>query len=100
MIRATLLVLAVGTAALVGCSSSSAPPAAPFQVSWDVRDGNSFTKGTGAGAYVRVGPHTLEIRDHRVILNGKAGGELKSGDKVLVDTDGRLFVNGEERTPK
>ena len=47
-----------------------------------------------------AGDNTFEIRNGRAIANGKDGGPLKAGDSVLLDKEGRLLVNGQERTTK
>jgi hypothetical protein len=52
----------------------------------------------GEGGTSSAGKNKLEIRGGRLIANGKDRGPLKSGDSVLLDNDGRLFVNGPERT--
>ena len=54
----------------------------------------------GEGTTVSAGRNTFEIRNGRAIANGNDCGTLKAGDSVLLDQDGRLFVNGQERTPK
>jgi len=53
--------------------------------------------GVMIGPFAQNGGNKLEIRDGRAIANDKDGGQLKPGDEVLLDKEGRLFVNGQER---
>ena len=41
----------------------------------------------------------MVIKDGRLTVNGKDHGAVKSGDKVRVDEDGNVTVNGEARQP-
>lgn len=85
----------------VGCGGPTAPstPVPSFEVSWEfIGDDGNFAKGSGGGGSLRVGDNTLEIKDQQVFVNGKLYGPLRDGDKVKVDPDGSLFVNGEKRT--
>ena len=39
----------------------------------------------------------LEVKNHHLTANGKDGGDIKPGDKVVLDAEGRLWVNNAER---
>jgi hypothetical protein len=41
----------------------------------------------------------LELLNGQLKLNGKRYGTVKAGGLVKVTEDGKMFVNGEERTP-
>jgi hypothetical protein len=87
----------------LGCDKgpSTAPPAVPAQYSWEVRsETGQFAYGGGNSGSIQVDKGSLEVRDGKVTANGKDGGTLKPGDKVVLDKDGKLFVNGEERPLK
>ena len=90
--------LAVALAGLAGCRGSSAPQAAPVAVTWEVRgpDGG-LVVGAGEDGTATVGTHTLVVRNGRLTANGKDGGAVKAGDKILLDKDGQLYVNGVRR---
>jgi hypothetical protein len=98
----TIDALLVGVVMLLGpgCDkgSSTGPPTVPAQYSWEVRsETGQFAYGGGNSGSIQVDKGSLEVRDGKVTANGKDGGTLKPGDKVVLDKDGKLFVNGEER---
>jgi hypothetical protein len=71
-------------------------------VSLEVRGVGSVNANpdAGEGASQSAGPNTVQIRGGRVVVNGRDGGPLRPGDSVLVDEQGRLFVNGQARETK
>jgi hypothetical protein len=71
-------------------------------VSLEVRGVGSVNANpnAGEGASQSAGPNTVQIRGGRAVVNGRDGGTLRPGDSVLVDEQGRLFVNGRERETK
>jgi hypothetical protein len=44
-----------------------------------------------------AGKNKLRVQGGRVTANGKEYGPVKSGDSVLLDTDGTVSINGEKR---
>jgi hypothetical protein len=88
---AAILLLAV---ALMGCS-----PAARPTVNYEVRgeDGGGTITGRSDEGVHTAGKNRLQIKDGRILANEKDFGAVKEGDKVVLDKDGRVFVNGEER---
>ena len=43
---------------------------------------------------------TIKELDGNLNVNGKDFGAVKSGDKVHIDNDGKVSINGTPRTPK
>ena len=46
---------------------------------------------------IASGSNVIEIKDGRILLNGKDRGPIKSGDSLVFDAESRLSVNGEQR---
>ena len=46
---------------------------------------------------ITSGSNRLEVKNGLLTANGKNGGSLQEGDKVLLDTDGQLWVNRSKR---
>lgn len=97
--------LAVGFATLSGCgnppaATPPAPPAAPAGISYELRgEAGGNVAGVAETFSANVGNRTLEVKDGRVRANGRDYGPVKGGDKVLLDRDGKLYVNGTEVKP-
>ncbi len=68
-------------------------------VAYEVRG----TKGNGSvfiiGGRVEItkGANKLQFRDGKLIANGRDAGTVNTGDEVLLDENGKLFVNKQER---
>lgn len=102
MSRTPLAAVAALATVLVGCgedASESARPVASARVSYEIR-------GTGGVVAGRVSPEDgsfssgesrLEFRGGRVVVNGEDCGRVDDGDTVLLDRDGRVYVNGTPR---
>src|SRR5947209_7615045 len=105
-IRVVVVAVAVFLSVLPGCNVSSGP--APGAT------GPSWAKGTAEGVSCEVrgqgdsssfagqdyheftaGKNKLRVQGGRVTANGKEYGSVKSGDSVLLDTDGTVSINGE-----
>ena len=87
---------------LIFLSSGCARPAvqAPMPgYQYEVRgeDGSS-NQGMAEELDVTAGKNRLRIKDGNVTANGKAYGSVERGDSVLLDRDGTLSVNGEQRS--
>jgi len=87
-----------------GCGGPPAVPPAPAapsaSYSYEVRgDAGGMTKGTAESVTANVGKQSLEIKDGRLRANGQDYGPLKDGDQVLLDRDGKVYVNGTEVKP-
>jgi hypothetical protein len=81
-----------------GCARPTAdvsPPGYLYEVRGE--DGSS-NKGMAEQLDVTAGKNRLQIKDGKVTANGKAYGAIKRGDSVLLDRDGKLSVNGEQRS--
>lgn len=101
--RTLLLVTAVALVAAVVGFALWASWGQPLRgVSVEVRGTGSVNAApdVGEGASQSAGSNTLQIRNGRAVVNGRDGGPLRSGDAVVVDEQGRLFVNGQERATK
>jgi hypothetical protein len=73
------------------------PPPAPTDISWEVRGEGSTSMGSGESVEASAGKNKLVVKDGHVTANGKDGGQVKGGDKILLDRDGQLYVNGVKR---
>ncbi|MFN0019607.1 MAG: hypothetical protein ACKVP0_15210 [Pirellulaceae bacterium] len=99
---AVVLVATVTACRPSATPSNGAQPTQLEKIAITVQDelGNeSFGLG-GEGSIVSRNKNAVEIANGRVIANGKDGGSLKSGDVVLLDREGRLFVNGQAQATK
>jgi hypothetical protein len=67
-------------------------------VTSDVRSETRGTAHTARGVFA-AGGNKLVVEDGRIVANGRPYGTAKSGDSVLLDEQGRLSVNGQERQP-
>lgn len=66
----------------------------PFEVHGNGKvDANVF----GETAKVSVGSNKLEINGGQLTVNGKSYGALKSGQKIVVETDGSVSIGGEKK---
>ena len=50
-------------------------------------------------AVVTNGSNRLNIKSGRIVANGRDYGPVKKGETVVLDADGRVTVNGVQRTP-
>jgi hypothetical protein len=92
-----MLTFAIALVAPAGCGGSATAPAAAA-ISWEVRgDSGGVAVGAGEGGTAQAGNNKLVIANGRLTANGKDAGEFKNGDKVLLDKDGQIYVNGEKR---
>ena len=99
--RGFLVIAAVAVAVAATALAIWRPWSTPLSgITLEVRGEGSVSmrQELGEGGTSSAGKNKLEIRGGRLIANGKDGGPLKSGDSVLLDMEGRLFVNGQERT--
>jgi hypothetical protein len=89
-----------------GCdrSSSTAPaastrPAASYRCEIRTVSGvNAYSEGESIS--VTGGEHTASVQGGRLTVNGKAYGALKDRDSVVIDENGKVTVNGTERSPE
>jgi hypothetical protein len=105
-------VLAVG---LAGCHRAAAPASGPHthelfggKYFVEVETGGSFSarmetrkegevQVTELAEFKWAGGNKLTVDKGKLTFNGKEHGTLKAGDRVRVDREGRLTVNGEPR---
>ena len=78
----------------------------PGRVTVELNDEHNSTRGqvplTQGFAQLGEGPTAIrvDVRDSRMTVNGKDGGEVKAGDTIRVEKDGRVTVNGQKRELK
>ena len=67
-------------------------------IKYEVR-GTSNTSVQSVNGLTKIvsGRNVVNIRSGKISLNGKDRGKIKSGDSVLLDTSGILYVNGKKR---
>lgn len=99
------LPLAVAAVTLAGCGSPTAqwkytPPAPDTGVIYEMHGDGKVMSGRAETGSFTWGGQSLEIKDQRVLANGKDYGPVKTGDVIVLGTDGKLSVNGEPRTPQ
>lgn len=67
-------------------------------ISYEVHGGGpGLTKIDGEAVMITNGPNRLEVKDSRLLANGRDCGAVQNGDKVVLDAEGQLFVNQEKR---
>jgi hypothetical protein len=67
-------------------------------IKYEVR-GTSNTSVQSVNGFTRIvsGRNVVSIKSGKISLNGKDRGKVKTGDSVLLDTSGILYVNGKKR---
>ncbi len=89
-----------------GCGAANPAKNAPPPVHHASVNGIRFEIHGAVGANIEIvnnevkvtnGPNAFSIKDGRLSLNGAERGPIKSGDTVVLDSGGQLFVNGEMR---
>ena len=67
-------------------------------VDYEVHGGlPGLVKIEGETITITSASNRLEVKNHHLTANGKDGGDIKPGDKVVLDAEGRLWVNNAER---
>ncbi|MGL5874699.1 MAG: hypothetical protein ACRC2R_20420 [Xenococcaceae cyanobacterium] len=67
-------------------------------IKYEVRgSGNTNVSSVNNSTRIVSGRNTVTINKGRIALNGKDRGAVKTGDSVLLDSSGRLYVNGKRR---
>lgn len=67
-------------------------------IKYEVRgSGNTNISSVNNSTRIVSGRNTVTINKGRIVLNGKDRGAVKTGDSVLLDASGRLYVNGKRR---
>src|SRR5579871_2945456 len=69
-------------------------------VSFEVRgkeDGESSVSVVNGRVAIKRGANKLDFKDGKLVVNGRDAGTVKTGDEVLLDESGKLFVNKQER---
>jgi len=107
--RNTILVAAaIGfISVLAGCGGST-PSTTDSLVSWakgtvdgvscDVRGERTSSSLIGEGFHeFTAGKNNLRLQGGRITSDGKDFGEVKSGDSVVVEPNGTVWVNGAKR---
>ena len=95
--------MAVATVFFVGCTRTSPHSPVPPVMAYDFevrRPGGGHTKGQAATFSVEDGTNTVELKDGRLTVNGKAFGTIAGGAKIVVDEAGKVTVNGQPRSPE
>jgi hypothetical protein len=67
-------------------------------IKYEVRGtSNTSVQSVNGSTRIMSGRNVVNIRSGRISLNGKDRGKIKTGDSVLLDTSGILYVNGKKR---
>jgi hypothetical protein len=110
-LRTLLIVLAILLSGLpVGCAknfSENLPPKPPHErrpvYSLEVRHESGITNQGSLREEkddVTLGGFRVQVKDEQITINGTKYGKLRPDDKVLIELDGRVFVNGIVREPE
>jgi hypothetical protein len=98
-----LLIVGAILAGCGGCGRPAAPgPATPVRgYGFEVRaaDGSTAT-GQAATFSVQSGEHLVVMKNGSLSISGQPYGHVEDGANVFVDENGRVFVNGIERSPE
>jgi hypothetical protein len=99
--RAAVTVFLISiVAAFGGCRQPSPPVTAMAGYDLEVKGaGGAFTRGHGETFAVEAGQNVVNLKDRRLTVNGKAYGAIADGASILVDENGKVSVNGQERLP-
>jgi hypothetical protein len=108
MVRNAVLATVVALLLTVGSGAFSAPSAQSVGRSWvrgtaqgvycEVRGDGSSSNSVGEGYYEFIaGRNKLRMHGGHITANGREYGLAKAGDRVLVDADGTVRVNGKLR---
>jgi hypothetical protein len=109
-LRTLLILLAILLSGLpVGCGenfSENLPPKPPHErrpiYSLEVRHESGITNQGSLREEkddVTLGGFRVQVEDEQITINGKKYGRLRPGDKVLIELDGQVLVNGIVREP-
>ena len=109
-LRTLLILLAILLWGLpVGCGenfSDSLPPKQPHErrpiYSLEVRLESGITSQaplTEEKDDVTLGGFRVQVEDEQILINGKKYGRLRPDDKVLIEKDAQVLVNGIVREP-
>lgn len=74
----------------------------PTGVSIEVHGVGSINSVPDASEFAAYGAdgRNVTLRDGHIFVDGRDGGPAKAVDAVVLDQDGRLFVNGQEQPVK
>jgi hypothetical protein len=84
--------------ALAGCGGD--PGATdPTLVVIEGPRGNILRAGVDSSESGRVDDVAVVVNHGQLRLNGKSYGKVEPGNKVKIDTEGKVFINGASRAP-
>jgi hypothetical protein len=103
----TLLMVLLFAGLPVGCGKNFDPPPKPPSerrpiYSLEVRLESGITSQAPLKEEkddVTLSGVRVQVDDEQIIINGKKYGRLQPGDKVLIEKDGQVLVNGIVREP-
>ncbi len=101
----TLLLALLFAPTLCGCNRPSptdsgvaSSPVVGYQ--FEVRGKGAFTKGQAVTFSVQAGTNTASLEMGRLTVNGRSYGVVADGAKILIEENGKVLVDGEERRPE
>jgi hypothetical protein len=104
--RLVNLLIATALVGLVGCNNHQPPlpvAKAPIAASYKYKvksSSGAVSMGEGASFTANTEQTTMSVQDGHLIVNRKGYGRLNDGDSIVVDENGRVTVNGSERSPE
>jgi hypothetical protein len=60
--------------------------------------GDNIATAEGPGFVVEAEPNSAELQDGRLTVNGKRYGTIGNGDRIVVESNGRVLINDKERS--
>lgn len=110
LLRTLMILMAILLSGLpVGCAgnfSENLPPKPPEEqlpiYSLEVRLESGITSEARLREEkddVTLSGFRVQVEDEQITINGKKYGRLRPGDKVLIERDGQVLVNGTVREP-
>jgi hypothetical protein len=91
--------ISIVLAVLSGCGNQRT--STPVGYHYDVKgQQGSWQNGYGSAFTATAGNNSVTVEDATLTVNGKNYGTLQSGDKISVDVEGKVEVNGAARSPQ
>jgi hypothetical protein len=95
-----VLCVLLAIVAVTGCTH--APPPTPVKpilgYRFKVIRSSGYTSGEASTFSIQGDQSSVEMKDQRLTIDGKNFGMIPEGATILVEEDGRVLINGSEKT--
>jgi hypothetical protein len=95
----TTAVVVAAILAAAGCKPTPQEPAQPAsrEVTYEIRGASTRATGQSENFRVQAEPNNVSLSNGELTVNSKSFGSVEPGDKILVEGDGRVSINGQPR---